>query len=162
MKKMVRKGFSMIELLFVMVILASLAAIAIPSMSSGTDSAALTSMRSDARNIIALVQSKYIDTQDYKKVLNDTTAFSAYAEESGFSENTLVDNTQIPLSKNNSVDIIPLLCNGTGDYNGFEIIVRNSEYTEKFISYNSCVDGKIQIKTTENPEGSFSGPTEEG
>ena len=46
----------MVELLFVMVILAALAAIAIPNMSSGTDSANRTAMRSDLTNALNLIE----------------------------------------------------------------------------------------------------------
>ena len=56
MKRLIKKGFSMVELLFVMVILAALAAIAIPNMSSGTDSANRTAMRSDLTNALNLIE----------------------------------------------------------------------------------------------------------
>lgn len=145
MKKMVRKGFSMFELLFVMVILAALAAMAIPSLSSGTESAALTSMRSDARNIIALVQSKYIDTQDYSKVLGSLSGTKVYAaDDSGFASMPFVDGTQIPLSKNNTVVITASQCNGGTLNNGFQVVVANEEFKTKLIAYNSCIDGKIK------------------
>jgi prepilin-type N-terminal cleavage/methylation domain-containing protein len=45
MKRLIKKGFSMVELLFVMVVLAALAAIAIPNMSSGANSAALINIQ---------------------------------------------------------------------------------------------------------------------
>ena len=48
MKK--KKGFSMVELLFVMAVMAALAAIAIPQMQASTEAAALTSMDADIHN----------------------------------------------------------------------------------------------------------------
>lgn len=94
---MFKKGFSMIELLFVMVILAALTAIAIPNMSGGERAAAITSAFSDTRNIINLVQSKYIEKQDYAAIL-DLDNTSGEALPNGFAAFTLKDGTKIPLS----------------------------------------------------------------
>lgn len=57
-----KKAFSLIELLFVMVILSSLAAIALPNMKSSEDSAALTAMKTDAKNIIHFLYSQNINS----------------------------------------------------------------------------------------------------
>ena len=45
-----KKGFSMVELLFVMAVIATLAAIAIPVMENSEKAAALTSMNEDIHN----------------------------------------------------------------------------------------------------------------
>ncbi|MEV9527063.1 prepilin-type N-terminal cleavage/methylation domain-containing protein [Aliarcobacter butzleri] len=144
MKKIIRKGFSMIELLFVMVILASLAAIAIPSMSSGEESSVLTSMRSDAKNTIALLQAKYVDSQDYADVI---TAGGGLATDAGFATTPLTnsagDETNIPLSKGNTLALSPVDCNG-GTGNAFEVVITNSK-VDKQVSFNSCTDGKIKV-----------------
>ena len=150
MNKMVKKGFSMIELLFVMVILAALAAIAIPSMSSGTESATLTSMRSDMKNIMALLQSKYVDTQDYSVIIGSEIK-AAEANDSGFASDPLVnsktsESTNIPLSQGNSVTITANTaaegsCTAAGQ--GFEISISNTNVPGKTTKFNSCTDGKI-------------------
>jgi prepilin-type N-terminal cleavage/methylation domain-containing protein len=147
MKKMIKKGFSMIELLFVMVILASLAAIAIPSMSSGTDSASLTSMKSDARNVQSLLVSKFISDQDYTKVI--TAGSYSDANDDGFADTTLIDGTKIPLTKGNTITLTTEDCNGNGtNEDGYSISISNASYKANTVNYNSCTDGKIQLVAT--------------
>ncbi len=151
MKRLVKKGFSMIELLFVMVILAALAAIAIPSMSSGTESATLTSMRSDMKNIMALLQSKYVDKQDYALVV-PTAITTAAAGTDGFATGvTLADNAKIPLSAGNVLTITANsaaagTCTAAGQ--GFEITITNPNVAGKSAVFNSCTSGKIQVGAT--------------
>lgn len=142
MKRLVRKGFSMIELLFVMVILAALAAIAIPSMSSGTDSANLTGMKSDARNIQTLLVSKYINSQDFTEII--TAGAYVDADNDGFADTTLADGTKIPVTKGNTVTLGLADCNGNGtNEDGYTISVANDSYKAATVTFDSCNDGKI-------------------
>ncbi|MCT7596079.1 type II secretion system protein [Aliarcobacter butzleri] len=145
MNKLVKKGFSMIELLFVMVILAALAAIAIPSMSSGTESATLTSMTSDVRNAMTTMQAKYVDKQDYSEiVVNEITDVGAGTD--GFATVALVDGAKIPLSKGNLITITANAaaagtCTAAGQ--GFEITVSNPTISGKTVVFDSCNDSRV-------------------
>ena len=141
MNKMVKKGFSMIELLFVMVILAALTAIAIPSMSSGTESAALTSMKSDMNNIITLLQSKYVDKQDYALVVPTNFENKVANDKTGL---YVSGDLKIPITRGNAVSIYSTggigSCTAAGQ--GFSIVISNPN-VPKFVTFNSCTDGKI-------------------
>ncbi|MCT7632112.1 type II secretion system protein [Aliarcobacter butzleri] len=145
MNKLVKKGFSMIELLFVMVILAALAAIAIPSMSSGTESATITSMTSDVRNAMTTMQAKYVDKQDYSEIIvNEITDVAAGTD--GFATVTLVDGAKIPLSKGNLITITANTaaagtCTAAGQ--GFEITVSNPTIAGKTVVFDSCNDSRV-------------------
>jgi len=145
--KKIKNGFSMVELLFVMAIMAALAAIAIPSLSAGSDSATLTSMKSDAQNTITTLQSAYVDTQDYTQV--SPAAQTDYEDTTGdgFADtNTLTSGQNLALSKGNVVTITT----GTVDQNGnasndcFTISVANPKLA-KTVDFDSCNDGKIQV-----------------
>lgn len=149
MRKIVKNGFSMIELLFVMVILAALAAIAIPSMSSGTDSANLTGMKSDARNLQTLLVSKYINSQDFTEVI--TAGDYVDADNDGFADTTLADGTKLPITKGNTITLGLADCNGNGtNEDGYTISVANDSYKAATIEFNSCTDGKIITKSVNN------------
>lgn len=142
MKRLVRKGFSMIELLFVMVILAALAAIAMPSMSAGTDSANLTAMKSDAKNIQNLLVSKFVNNQDFTEII--TAGDYVDADNNGKADTALADGTVMPITKGNTVTLGLADCNGNGtNEDGYTISIANDSYKAATITFNSCTDGKI-------------------
>ncbi|MEV9527062.1 type II secretion system protein [Aliarcobacter butzleri] len=148
MKKIVRKGFSMIELLFVMVILASLAAIAIPSMSASEESSILTSMRSDAQGAIKVINERYVENQEYI----ESGSFTDGADNDGKSSETLSDGeTQLFVSKNNTISIQVEDC-GTGEGTGFSVQVSNTQLS-KIATYNSCTQPIVKIVDGEASAG---------
>jgi len=95
-----RKGFTLIELLIVVVIIGILAAIAIPKFAATKDKAKLSSVKTDVRNTMSLME--------------------GYASDSGKYVNPVVAN--IPVSAGNT--ITAATANASG--NGYTITVTNS------------------------------------
>lgn len=139
---MFKKGFSMIELLFVMVILASLTAIAIPNMSDSSRAAALTSMNSDMQNIINLVNQQLIETQSYKgaNTVNGSTVYVGGDSINGFAENSFANGTKIPLTKDNNLYISTHSLEEGYYCNGYEISIYNKilDNESLYLKFDSC------------------------
>ena len=95
-----RKGFTLIELLIVVVIIGILAAIAIPKFAATKDKAKLSSVKTDVRNTMSLME--------------------GYASDSGKYVNPVVAN--IPVSAGNT--ITAATANASG--NGYTITVTNT------------------------------------
>lgn len=136
---MAKSGFSLMELLIVMVILAGLATMIIPNMSSGTEAAKLTSMRNDARTAISTLQAKYIDSQDYTSVIGGSALTLTDGDDDGLADTALADTTVLQLSAGNSITV------EATSSDCYTISVGNSQVSEKTIDYDSCNSGKIQL-----------------
>ena len=136
--KKVRSGFTMVELLFVMAVLAALAAIAIPQLKGGTDSAALTSMQSDTRNFITDVNTYFAQNQ----ALPAADSFSDGTNNDGLSETNLGDSP-VPISKNNTIEYSLDTDSGATCY---KLSTTSTALTGKKVTYDSCGTGKIKIE----------------
>ncbi len=169
MKRLIRKGFSMVELLFVMVILAALAAIAIPNMSSGADSAKLISVQSDTKNIISLIVAEYAKTGDLTQVipvptdsceskLMEGTTCLKDSNNDGVAEMTLLTGAKVSLSQDNELGVEVVNCEdhgGTGK--GFFVSIVNTKsgevvndggsklFKQNGYEYNSCRDSSLKM-----------------
>ena len=138
---MFKKGFSMIELLFVMVILAALAAIAIPNMSDSSRATAITSMNSDMQNVINLVNQQLIKSQSFNyesiQQINGSPVFIGGDSINGFAEDSFPDGTKIPLTKDNSLSVFT----ESGEFcNGYVINIFNKLLSKEYLylKFNSC------------------------
>jgi len=136
MKKISKKGFSMIELLFVMIIVSVLSVIAIPTFSS--DSAKMTSMKSDAKNTISVIKNEQSKAAINEYEITDTIA---HGDTVSYVSDGFYGNSEIIVSKENKI----LLTDLRDDCkNGFSIQV--SDATKEItttIDFNSCDDTSI-------------------
>ncbi|HEX9704785.1 MAG TPA: prepilin-type N-terminal cleavage/methylation domain-containing protein [Gemmatimonadales bacterium] len=73
-----RSGFTIVELLIVMVIIGLLAAIAIPKFANTKERATLTAMKSDLRNLVTVEEGHFVENLSYT-----TDPGSAYSVTSG-------------------------------------------------------------------------------
>ncbi len=152
MKKNFKKAFSMIELLFVMVILAALAAIAIPNMSSGTEAATLTAMKSDAKNMFNEVLAIKAKSRDE---LNSNVLGEGIGIDTNVSDNRYNTTTGIfsaygmyfNITKGNIISAVPKSCDpAAGIYSDVEITIQNPNYKSGIaaVILNSC-NGKLKV-----------------
>jgi prepilin-type N-terminal cleavage/methylation domain-containing protein len=134
MKKM-RNGFSMVELLFVMVIMTGLAAIAIPALKSGTKSEVATSIKSDLRNSIDFMNAVIVNNGGHlpDSIPNDGDSVELLNGDT-------FDGNIVSITDTNKLTIINDEDLGEGCY-----IVRVRDIAEELgaKSYISCVDSSI-------------------
>ena len=131
MKNTLRKGFTLVELLFVMAIIAILAGFAIANLKDSSKVATVNSIKNDVRNAIAVEQTYFAENQAY-----DT------ASGSGTNGNLTGDKgARFSISKGNTLDITTEDC-GDGTL-GYSITGTNDQYADT-VTFDSCTDGKIQ------------------
>ena len=135
MTKTLRKGFTLVELLFVMAIIAILAGFAIANLKDSSKTAAINGMKNDARNAIAIQQTYFADNQSYDS-----------ADGAGDANGVLLGDNGAKFSVSNN-DTLTTASEDCGDGTvGFTLKVTNpTNVPGKAVTYNSCTDGKIQF-----------------
>lgn len=141
----------MIELLFVMVIMAALITIAVPVFSAANKSEAVTSMKSDMRNYINVMVNYKMHNDNYAEL--DIPDLRDQSED-GFvddgSSDILINENKLPISKKNWVEMYGKDCVNSGDQQGFYIRVYNKEYRDEngdypVVYFNSCTDSYMHM-----------------
>ena len=135
-----RKGFTLVELLFVMAIIAILAGFAIANLKDSPKTAAINAMKNDARTAIAIQQTYFAENQVYDN-----------ADGAGDENGVLVGDNGAKFSISSN-DILTTASKDCGDGTiGFTVKVTNpTNVPGKQVSYDSCTDGKIQYVDATN------------
>jgi len=140
LKTGMKKGFTLVELLFVMAIIAILAGFAIANLQDSTKTAITTSMKNDARNAIAAEQTAYANEQEYGTAnCNFKDLTNGICSLTGTNDSKVGTTT---VSKGNEVVIETSTCDNGVD--GYSVTVTNSQVNDKSITYNSCTNSAIQ------------------
>jgi prepilin-type N-terminal cleavage/methylation domain-containing protein len=135
MKNTKKKGFTLVELLFVMAIISILAGFAIANLKDSTKVATENSMKNDIKNAIAQQQTYFSANQAYDEV-------SGYFEDSTNGVLEGDSGTKFTISKGNGIYSSSETC-ADGSL-GFYVRISNSNNSiDKEISYDSCTDGVI-------------------
>jgi len=144
LKTGMKKGFTLVELLFVMAIIAILAGFAIANLQDSTTTALTTSMKNDARNAIAAEQTAYANEQSYGTATCDFKDLTngICPLEGTDSDGNVIDIGTTTVSKGNKVVIETSTCDNGVD--GYSVTVTNSQVNDKSITYDSCTNSAIQ------------------
>lgn len=137
-----KKAFSMIEILFVLVVMSALAAIAIPTYLEDKESLILTKIRMDTTNAINTLKDQYEITKSFEAIYG--TSFSSVAANNGESASATVNGTKFSLTKGNSIEINESSFVATDCPDGFVLNIINQEI-KKMSYFDSCKDTKFKI-----------------
>jgi len=149
-----RKAFTMVELLFVMMILGVISIIAIKNSEDSKQSAVYTSLRSDAHNILNYVNSYLASSGediDYDSVSGkyEDTNNDGIADIGGKNNDGKLGSEKITFSYGNVLDLSFKKCENNmimpiiKVYNKYDIN-KNPEYG-KVAYYNGCIMSKIKL-----------------
>ncbi len=134
MIKINKKGFSMVELLFVMAILGGLMAIAIPNMSSNEESVKSLALITDIREVNKMIIQEYMNNQSF----NGAVGVYQDTDQNGISETTM-NGSSVHLTQGNIITVTIEDC-GSGNGGGYKISGAFGELVKEF---NSCTSAKI-------------------
>jgi len=149
----IRRAFTMVELLFVMFIIAILSAIAIPTFFSETNISTIQTMKNDAegiRHICDIYYRNHFNYNGFEDFQNDhkfeDTDSDGRADKGGIDNDGKIDGYYVNLSTDNVAIIYPKKCNSDDeDDSGYTIEITNPN-TDTIIYFDSCTDSKSHIK----------------
>jgi len=134
----------MIELLFAMIIMATLTAIAIPSLEGSNDAAIVTSMRNDAANAINSMNNGFSLTQDYTLVSQEGKTEYTDSNNDGIADTDLLTGGKIFVtgSSDKGDNYNRVLIYTYNDKNCFKIVIANYSISTN-VKYDGCNGAKI-------------------
>ena len=155
MKKEIKmkKSFTIVEMLFVMFLIALLSAIAIPTLFSQTKMSIVQTMKSDANGIRHLCNIYYQNHFNYNGFEDfknnhkfEDTDDDGRADKGGIDNDGKIDGYYVNLSKDNVAIIYPKKCNSDDqDYSGYTIEITNPN-VDQDIYFDSCTDSSPHLK----------------
>ncbi len=134
-KKINKKAFSMIELLFVMFILGLLMSVAIPALSQNEESAKKIALMNDIKEANKMVVQEYMNNQSYVGAVGVYTD----SDNNGIAETTM-NGSAVHVTIGNTITISIEDCNSIVG-SGYKIIGNLGTLTKE---YNSCTSAKLQ------------------
>jgi len=135
MKQTIKKGFTLVELLFVMAIISILAGFAIANLNDSTRVAVITSMKNDARANIT----------NHRIAYNKSGSLALY-ECSNRIRSSQRNNGLCNSGAIYTGDNITVFSNSTAPCGGdsYLLTVTHPQYTNVSITFDSCLDGGLQ------------------
>ena len=140
--KMVKKGFTLIELIVVMVILGILVGAAVFKLNGSDKGAYLSTMKNDARAAIALENNAYATYQEF--IADGQSADNSANKDAGQFTLLTQSDEQMTLNVSPYNSVYFYLNNCTDGSLGYTIKVYNPK-VNKHIQFNSCTDGGIKV-----------------
>jgi type II secretory pathway pseudopilin PulG len=144
-----KRGFSLLELLFIFGIIAALTGYAINQFTKTTDIALLNSMKHDAKNAILTQQALYSNIQafdDAEGYGSNHSVAPKYGSASGKGDNKGIlygtNGTIFYLTKDNYLFTESYMCDN--GLLGFEVQLQNDKAND-FIYFDSCDNGVMQV-----------------
>lgn len=137
-----KKGFSLIEILFVLGVMSALAAIAIPSYLEDKESLILTKIRVDTTNALNTIHNQYEMTNSFESIYG--TGYSSNAGTNGESATATTNGTKFSLAKGNSISLNNSYYIAEDCPEGFVLTISNYDIM-KMSYFDSCKDTKFKI-----------------
>lgn len=136
--KNMKKGFSILEIIFAIVILGVIASVAIPKLMSSKDDASLSSIKQDIRTTITSIQSYYIVNEKIDKILDaislNSSTWDIDDKKVIYYEDDL-ECVTIQLSVEDNIDVLKLIINSENKGNICTSLI-NDGFTDQTYDLN--------------------------